>query len=163
SDARFTEQLAEECPGLATHIRQPTQRTQPVVAEVLVKLGHRAVGFESGAVSVAEWETLRELAPAVSWKGADGRVERLRLVKDEEEVRQIREAIAVAERAFTVLCALLRPEDSEADLCDALEGYVRRAGGKGTPFPSIVAGGPRAALPHAPPTGRAAGAADHLL
>jgi Xaa-Pro aminopeptidase len=55
SDARFTEQLAEECPGLETHIRPPTQKTPSAVADVLRKLGHRGVGFESAAMSVSEW------------------------------------------------------------------------------------------------------------
>ena len=46
---------------------------------------------------------------------------------------------------------LLRPEDSEKDLCDALESYIRRAGGRCSSFPAIVGVGPRAALPHCPP------------
>ena len=35
--------------------------------------------------------------------------------------------------------AMLRPEDTEKDLVDAMEMYVRRAGGKCTRFPTIVA------------------------
>src|SRR5205807_3449150 len=85
------------------------------------------------------------------------RVEKLRAVKDPSEVAQIREAVAIAERAFAMFRAMLRPDDCEKDLCDALEGYVRRAGGRGTSFPSIVAVGERAALPHAPPTDRTVG------
>ena len=53
SDARFTGQLADECPGLEAHIRPPTKKLQEAVAEVLTGVGGRAVGFESGAVSVA--------------------------------------------------------------------------------------------------------------
>ena len=134
SDQRYTDQIADECPGLETHIRPPTQRIAEASAEVLGKLGCRSVGFESGVVTVAEFEYLKEQAPAVDWKPAADRVERLRMVKDDDELARIREAIAVAERAFTALCALLRPEDTENELCDALEGYVRRAGGEGTAF-----------------------------
>src|SRR5213080_1544843 len=47
SDARFSEQLEEECPGLETFIRPPTQRPLNAVAETLKKRGHRNVGFES--------------------------------------------------------------------------------------------------------------------
>src|SRR3954468_24189741 len=47
SDARFPEQLEEECPGLETFIRPPTQRPLNAVAETLKKLGHHNVGFES--------------------------------------------------------------------------------------------------------------------
>src|SRR5205814_5831636 len=69
----------------------------------------------------------------------------------------------IAERAFTMFRAMLRPEDTEKDLCDALEMYVRRAGGKCAAFPSIIAVGERAALPHAPPTQRTVAEASLLL
>src|SRR5262249_8619893 len=84
-------------------------------------------------------------------KGAADRVERLRAVKDASEIAQIGEAIRFAERAFEMFRAMLQPEDCEKDLSDALEMYVRRAGGRCTSFPSIIAVGARAALPHAPP------------
>src|SRR5205823_9296178 len=50
--------------------------------------------------------------------------------------------------------AFARPSGTEKDAADALEATIRRAGGKGSSFPSIVAVGDRAALPHAPPTAK---------
>jgi Xaa-Pro aminopeptidase len=163
SDSRFTQQLAEECPGLELHIRPPVRTVTQAAAEVLTKLGHRSVGFEALHLSVAEFQGLCELTPAVTWKAGRDRVEQLRVLKDPSEVEQIRAAIDVAERAFAVFEALLRPEDTEKDLSDAMESYVRRAGGKCTSFPTIVAVGDRAALPHAPPTGRRVGEGDFVL
>ena len=163
SDPRYTGQIADECPDLETHIRPPTKRIGEAAAEVLTKLGLRSVGFESGVVTVSEFDYLKEQAPAVEWKGAADRVERMRMVKDDDELARIRGAIAVAERAFTALCALLRPEDTEIELCDAMEANVRRAGGQGTAFPPIVAVGERAALAHAPPTDRPVSASGFLL
>lgn len=163
SDGRFTEQIAEECPGLEAHIRPPAQTVQQAAAEVLGKLSLRGVGFESGHLTVADFEALRDGTPALSWKPGRDRVERLRMLKDADEVAEIRRAVRIAERAFAMFRALLGPDDREKDLSDALESYVRRAGGKGTSFPSIVAAGPRAALPHAPPTDRRIGAENLLL
>jgi Xaa-Pro aminopeptidase len=163
SDARFTEQLAEECPGLETFIRPPTQRPLNAVGAMIDKLGYRNIGFESAHVTVAELDGLRQLVPAANWKGATDRVETLRAVKDEHELQEIRQAITIAEKAFTVLCALIGPDDTEQELCDALESYLRKAGGKGASFPSIIASGARAALPHAPPTGQRVGEAELLL
>jgi Xaa-Pro aminopeptidase len=163
SDARFTEQIAEECPGLAAHIRSPAQTVYQAAAEVLSKLRCRSVGFESSHLTVADLETLSGLVPAVSWKGERDRVERLRVVKDPSEVAQIREAVGIAERAIAMFRAMLRPEDREKDLSDHLELYIRRAGGQCSSFPSIVAAGERAALPHAPPTDRRVGEAGLLL
>jgi Xaa-Pro aminopeptidase len=163
SDPRYSEQIAEECPGLEAHIRPPAQKLPAAVVEVLGRLGCRSAGFESGAVTVAEFEALRGLAPALDWKGAADRVEGLRMIKDPSEVAQLREAIDLAERAFTVFRALLRPDDRERDLCDALDHYARRAGGQGASFPPIVAVGERAALPHAPPTERTVASGELLL
>jgi Xaa-Pro aminopeptidase len=75
----------------------------------------------------------------------------------------MREAVAIAERAFTVFRSLLRPDDCEKDLADSLDGYVRRCGGLGCCFPPIVAVGERAALPHCPPTRRRVAESDLLL
>jgi Xaa-Pro aminopeptidase len=163
SDARFTEQIAEECPGLRTHIRPPAKNIYQAATEVLNSLGYRDVGFESAHLTVAELETMSGLAEAVRWKPGRDRVENMRAVKDPSEVAQIREAIAIAERAFAMFYAMLRPEDSEKDLSDHLEYYIRRAGGRCSSFPSIVAVGERAALPHAPPTSRRLGESELLL
>src|ERR1043165_3126307 len=54
SDQRFTEQIAEECPGLDAAIRPPTKTIYQAAAEVIGKLGLRAVGFESYHLTVAE-------------------------------------------------------------------------------------------------------------
>lgn len=163
SDGRFTEQIAEECPGLEAVIRPSSKNVYKATAEVLDGLHLRGVGFESGHLSVADLETFRGLLPAVDWKGSRDRVEKLRAVKDPSEVGQIREAIHIAERAFEMFRAMLRSDDTEKEMHDALEGYVRRAGGTCTSFPSIVAVGARAALPHAPPTAHTAGESFLLL
>src|SRR5207244_3548549 len=139
------EQLATECPGLEVFIRPPGQNLYQAVAEVLGKLGFRAIGFESAHVTVQEWETLRDLAKTVTWKPVRDAVENRRAIKDPSELAEIREAIDMAERAFAAFKALLRPEDHEKDLSDAMESHVRRAGGRCTSFPTIVAVGPQAA------------------
>jgi Xaa-Pro aminopeptidase len=163
SDARFTGQLAEECPGLETMIRPPAQPLHAAVADALAKLGVRSVGFESSHLTVADWETLRDAAKTIDWKPSRDRVEKLRVIKDASEVAEIRQAIDFAERAFSVFRTLLRPTDREKDLADLMEATIRRLGGQGCSFPSIIAVGDRAALPHAPPTERAVEEGDLLL
>ena len=56
------------------------------------------------------------------------------------------------ERAFTMVRAGLRVEETERDVADAIEAALRRCGATGSSFPPIVAVGTRAALPHARPT-----------
>lgn len=163
SDARYTEQIAEECPGLDAVIRPPVKPLPTAIAETIGKLGFRSIGFDSAHLTVAEFETLHGQTKTVDWKPEHNRVEAMRAVKDESEVAGIREAIDIAERAFTVFRALLRPHDCEKDLHDAMEMYIRRAGGRCSSFPPIIAAGERAALPHAPPTGKRVGDGAMLL
>lgn len=163
SDSRYVTQIQEECPGLETFIRPPAQKLPEAVAQALDKLALTTLAFESNVVTVGELQTLKALTAGIEWKPVADRVETLRLVKDESEIDQIREAIRIAETAYTAFRALLRGSDTEKNLVDAMEGYVRRAGGTGTSFPPIVAVGERAALPHAPPTTRTVDSGEMLL
>src|SRR5712691_8407196 len=68
SDARYTEQIGEECPGLEYHIRPHQQFVQNAAVEVMDKLGCHRVGFESKHVSVDELQMFLGLAPRMEWK-----------------------------------------------------------------------------------------------
>lgn len=152
SDGRFPTQIAEECPDLETYIRPQIQTITEAAAHNLNLLGIKKVGCESNQLTLADFAAISDKTPTIDWQKSTDRVERLRATKDESEIAQIKDAIRIAERAFAMFRAMLTPEDREKDLVDAMESYVRRAGGKSTAFPTIVAVGPRGALPHAPPT-----------
>lgn len=163
SDTRFEEQIAEECPGQDAVIRGHNKTTLEAAAEALNKAGVKAVGVEGNRITVGELEALKRLAPKITFVPVDGAIEAQRAVKDPGEVEKIREAVRVAERGFKMFLATLREADTEKDMVDALEGYVRRAGARGTSFPPIVAAGERGALPHAPPTDKVLGDSAKLL
>jgi Xaa-Pro aminopeptidase len=154
SDSRFEEQIKEECPAVDAHIRGHNKTTHEAAGEVLVKSGVKTVGVEGNRVTVGELEALKESAPKVTFVPINGLIEGQRVIKDPSETEKIRDAVRVAERAFRMFTATLRETDTEKDMVDALENYVRRSGARGTSFPPIVAVGERGALPHAPPTGK---------
>ena len=163
SDTRYEGQIKEECPDLEAHIRPHTRTTLEAAAEVLTKSGAKSVGVEGNRITHGDLELLKQLAPKVTVVSLDGIIEAQRAVKDPGEVERIREAVRVAERGFRMFVATLREADTEKDMVDALEGYVRRSGGRGTSFPPIVAVGERGALPHAPPTSKQLGDGSKLL
>ena len=154
SDTRFEEQIKEECPAVDAHIRGHNKTTHEAAGEVLVKSGVKTVGVEGNRVTVGELEALKQSAPKVTFVPINGLIEGQRVIKDPSETEKIRDAVRVAERAFRMFTATLRETDTEKDMVDALENYVRRSGARGTSFPPIVAVGERGALPHAPPTGK---------
>ncbi len=154
SDSRFEEQLREENHELEAVIRPHNKTTMEAATETLIKLGAKNVGFESHHVSMGLLETMKEKGAKLNFAPVGPKIEQLRSIKDPSEIEQIRVAVKIAERAFQMFQAFLTDRDSEKDCVDAMESYIRRAGAKGSSFPTIVAYGERSALPHAQPTNR---------
>lgn len=163
SDTRFEQQISEECQGIEVVIRPHDQTTLEAAAAELIKTGAKTVGLEAEHATLALQEQIAEKAPKLTFVPLKSKVESLRVVKDPSEVEQIRAAVRAAERAFTMFKSMLREADTEKDMVDSMENYLRRSGARGSAFPPIVAVGDRGALPHAPPTSRTLGEGSKLL
>jgi Xaa-Pro aminopeptidase len=119
-------------------------------------LGQRPVerlGVESHVVTTRDAERLSRLTRAQVVPTIDV-VERLRAAKDPQEVESIRAAASLAQAALAEVLPTVRAGDRELDVAARLESALRRRGSEWHPFPTIVASGPRAALPHARTTPR---------
>ncbi len=82
---------------------------------------------------------------------ADGLVEKLRVIKDEEEIRLIAASVDLNHRMLEWLPSVLQPGQDEAGVSWAIETYYREHGASELSFPSIVAVNEHAALPHYAP------------
>lgn len=148
SDFRYVQQLQEECPWLDVESRTPGTTLVDVLGDVVTKAKLSKIGVEANSLSLHTHQQIVEKCKAATFPATDGLVERLREIKDEGEIAEIREAIRLAERAFAVLRASLRPEQSEREIAAQLEHQIRMFGGTGCSFTPIIAVGDRAALPH---------------
>ncbi len=151
SDGRYTTQLEEECPGLDLSIRSASIGMVDAVVKLVKRAKIGRLAFEADSMTVGLRDRFAEGLPSVELLPTSGLVEGLRLIKDRQEIAQIREAVRVAEKAFAVIRATLRPDMTEKYVADELEHQLRLFGARSSSFPSIVAVGPRAALPHAVP------------
>jgi Xaa-Pro aminopeptidase len=122
------------------------------------------LGFEGHAVSV---KRAAEFAPpnvvALVEPVMMPLVERLRASKDPGEVAAIREAARLASEALESTLDQVRVGQRELEIAATLERELRVRGSEWHPFPTIVASGPRSALPHAGTTDRAVQSGDLLL
>ncbi|QDU74872.1 putative peptidase [Bremerella volcania] len=151
SDPRYSEQLEAECPHVKLEVREQGTSILDAVAKTVGKAKIGKLGIESESMTVQLFNKVVAKLPKVEVKQLDGFVEELRVVKDKGEIALTREAISLAEKAFAVLKAGLRGDQTEKEL-DALLTYeIQRNGGRGTSFPPIVGVGPRAARPHGTP------------
>jgi Xaa-Pro aminopeptidase len=164
SDPRYTTQLGEECPGVELFIRPPGATMLQAVVRAVRRAGIERLGIEGDSMTVGLRDRLAEKLPKVEIVASSELVERLRLVKDADEIARLRVAVEQAEKAFAALRSILRPEMTEKEAADELEHQFRLHGAKDAAFPTIVAVGPRAALPHATPSSRRRiGEADFVL
>lgn len=162
SDPRYTTQLEEECPGVRLNIRSPGTKILDATAQAIAASKISSLAIEAESVSVSQHE---QLAGSLKCElvSTCGLVEELREIKDKAEIDETRLAVRHAERAFAVLRAALRPDQTEKQVADDLEHQLRLLGAKGSSFPPIIAVGVRAALPHARPTEKLIGSDDFVL
>lgn len=107
------------------------------------------IGFEAETLPYQGYRRLLELLPRKKRVPTRGLVEALRVEKDPGEIAQIRQAVELASRAFAETLPLLRPGVTEMEVAAEIEYRMRRYGGEKPSFETIVAFGPRSALPHA--------------
>ena len=79
---------------------------------------------------------------------AEPLVRNLRLIKDEDELRLMKQAARLGVDLFHELLPQLRPGMPETAVAALLEHSARARGAEGMSFETIVASGPRSALPH---------------
>jgi len=123
------------------------------VAEWLGKRRKRArgwvIGVEAEHFTLADKKRLNDLLPSgTRLKEAPAQVERLRMVKDAEELARIRAAVSLGAGLFDRAMKVMRTGVKEAEVAAEMEFAARRAGAEEMSFPTIIASGARSALPH---------------
>ena len=122
-------------------------------AALLRRKALRRIGYEKGNLSHNSYLALDDRLPvSARLIPVEGLVENLRMVKSPAEMALIRRSVLTNSEAFSQTIPLVRPGVTELDLAAELEFRMRRLGAEKPSFESIVAFGPRSALPHASPT-----------
>ncbi|MEU4543530.1 M24 family metallopeptidase [Nonomuraea dietziae] len=123
--------------------------------DVAGELAAKGVGIEAGHMTVAVYNRLGEglvpLGPLV---------ERLRMVKDDEEIELLRTACAISDQAFADIQDRIGPGVTEREVARVLEARMVELGADRPAFESIVAAGENGAVPHHAPTDRELRAGD---
>ena len=161
TDFRYATQAPREV-GDAARVEVDQVNVWERLKRVLAERPLEGVGFEAHVATVRDHERLRGLG-AWRWEGTSDLVERLRAVKDADEVAAIRAAAALAREALDEALPAVRVGATECEIAARLEAALRRRGSEWHPFPTIVASGPRSALPHARTGRRAVERGDWLL
>jgi len=149
TDFRYKTQLADEVGHHASVVIEP-QSLWTGLWRVMGSLPQMDVaGFESAHLLHRDFQRLLDAGARWQWRPTTDLVETLRERKDAGELALITAAAAVADRALGRTLPQLAAGMTELQIAGILEKMLRDEGSEGFPFPSIVASGARAALPHA--------------
>ena len=109
----------------------------------------KTVGFEEDDFTVGRLRIYKKRLPGIKFKPTHGLVESLRIVKDESEVKIIRQAVKIACKSLNQLQKKLKPGMTEADIEWELLSIARENGAEGFSFPPIITFGKDTADIHA--------------
>jgi Xaa-Pro aminopeptidase len=162
TDPRTTEQAQQQAPDFEVKGYGSGAHAPQAIALAAASLGLRRLGFESIHLPYGIWNAIHtELPASVSLVPLDRAVDDLRIVKDAEELACLQEAIDVLDRCLADVLRRAEPGLTERDVARMVELYLIEHA-DGPSFPSIVASGPNASVPHAVPTDRRIGAGEVL-
>ncbi len=123
------------------------EKLDDVMLELLEDVRARSIGYDE--LPIGTYKRLVGRFGEEGLKDISGRLWELRKTKDEDELKRIRKACAIAVRGMEVASELMEPGRTELEVAGEVERAMRRAGSEAHPFDVIVASGPNSALPHA--------------
>lgn len=127
---------------------------QNVFSEICGQYGIRRMGFDSFQTTYQIYKRWEDTIQDTEFVPLENEIEDIRKCKEPDEVDAIRKAVDVATNAFVEIFEKIRPGKTEKEIAYDLEYTMRRMGADSQSFDTIVASGPRAALPHAAPTNK---------
>ena len=154
TDGRYAQQAPKEVAPVAVHVRTgPMAATLP---ELLKVRRVRSIGVQAEHMVLAGEARIAEAAGSRTVRPVANVTRRGRQVKDATEIRAIRRAIRVAQKALRGLLAGGAERlvgRSERDVAAELDYRMRQGGAEKPAFETIVATGAHASRPHYRPDG----------
>lgn len=159
TDGRYAVQAPQEVKPAGVQVIIPPGGILKAAGEHLARHSHRRgkllAAYDPAQLTVSQFKDLRRAAGSrISWTSGAGWVEDLRAIKSTAEIAKMRAAARLISRVFEQVVPLIRPGVTELDLAAEIDYRMRKLGASGPSFETIVASGPRAALPHANPTSK---------
>lgn len=145
TDSRYATQASEEVQGYGIKI---ITKALDAIAGLLTSLRVKTLGFEAANVTCSMHSLLGQALPKVKLKPTTGLVGKLRVKKDATEIERLRASARLLDTGYRDAMRLIRPGAVERDAALSIEMALRRRGADGLAFDTIIASGPRGALPH---------------
>jgi Xaa-Pro aminopeptidase len=161
TDFRYQEQAESEVKGFELVLWQGS--LFQTLAELFRDYDLKNVGIDEDEITLSTYAGMKKEASGVTFFPLKDHCIELRKIKDEGELKLIKKAVEISDKAFLHLLDIIQPGLTESEIALELEFFMRRLGGAKNAFETIVASGYRAALPHGVATTRAIQTGDIVI
>jgi Xaa-Pro aminopeptidase len=152
TDFRYKEQAKEQAKDFEIVLKEMS--LFHTLSELFCRHGIKKVGLDKDDITLGVYEGIKEHVLDTMFFSVQDPCVELRKVKAPEEIKLIKKAVEIADKAFLHILEYLRPGLTEAEVALELEFFMRRLGGTKNAFETILASGKRSALPHGVATNR---------
>lgn len=144
-DGRFTEQAKSQSKINVVDYGGNFVKT---IGEILKNDSSKKCAFEGNTMTYSEAEHMMNTINFVSWVAQKDVFERVRMIKDIEEIKIIKKSLQIALDTFEYVKPQIVAGVREIDIANEIEYTMKKMGASGPSFDTIVASGKRSALPH---------------
>ena len=121
------------------------------------------VGFEENYVTYKQYYYLKQKYKVNNLSETEDIIEKLRAVKDNDEIDKIKKACEITDKCFNHLLEFIKIGTTEKEIAFEIEMFFRKNGAEGLAFNPVVAIGENSSDPHWQPGDRAVKMADPIL
>ncbi len=122
-----------------------------------------SIAIEKSHLTVERFERMEELFENTTFTNLDHQLNRMRVIKDEDELIHLRKAAELADYAIEVGCREIAEGKTELEILTAIELEMKKKGVHKMSFDTMVLSGPKTASPHGVPGDRKIQKGDFIL
>jgi len=105
------------------------------------------LGFEEDDLKVSEYNAFSKVLKGITLIPTKNRIEKLRMIKREDEIDNIRKAARLTDKCFEYIVGKLKPRATEAEIAWEIEAFIRKNGSE-LAFSPIVTFNAHSSQPH---------------
>lgn len=159
TDFRYIEQAKKQTDF---QVEKYEGKLTEIINRYLVSNGVKKLGIEESFITY-DWYKKLSSNLSVQFINIDENIKKLRVIKDRNEIIDIRKAVQIAEKSLESIIKIIKPGISEKQIVLELEYELKKNGADGLSFDTIVASGSNSSLPHAIPTDKKIEFGDFVL
>ena len=154
TDSRYIEAAQRGIQGFDVQMVDRERPYTLLINEAIEDFGITALGYEEHYLTVGELDAYESKLNVKRFVSMHDQISSFRRVKEDWELDIMRQAQAIADKAFAQVCTRIKAGMTEKELQAELIYCLYKNGGEGLSFDPIVVSGPNTSLPHGVATDR---------